>query len=721
MKKAINLVKTVKQIVLSDFCYYFPPKYQSQLFLVLFSSVDKDKKRVAENILLEKIDAMLSKTIFEKVKQVDMFLELNEANNIDILVNHLNLNLRRLERINVFWKVFEFDLSDLENFRKSNYLIKEASNVVILEPMKVFTTMNTKVDSLVEGFLRCFEKIMFVVDAENCYYCDDVYYYSKKKKIHNFYFIVSDFLFTEEEKFHLEMFFEKLGRDRDFDLLTRLKYKKQSESLLNSSDKECGCLLKFDTILIDYESLNIFYYPRKKVCFDHINDEISAVDSKKETRLQEYRKYLDFSCTIPKTTEVFNYIKNAFSNKLVKERRSSISKKTDVLKIKDSNNIKPQDWEKVLITGWYGTETTGDKAILAEILHFIKQRSPKCQLVLTTLNEKVSKQTERELDFLKNSELVKIEEAYKPKIIEKCDAVIMGGGPLMETNALIDVWRIFKEANRQRKERIIFGCGLGPFNTEEMKKIAAQILQMSTKGFFRDEESFDFAIQLAPDNEFFYACDPAIGFLKRNFAQKNEIEENEIIATLFRANTAEFKGGIDKELVEKQNSQMALKLASMLHKVISESKLKIHFMAMNYHWLGGDDRIFNRLVANNLEENDEVELERRYLTLNGVVESLLNVSAAVAMRYHGHIFCLSLGIPFLSIDYTGQKGKVANLVKRIGYDFFKEDWDKFDEERATKKILDMIQNKKEISKMLIESSDKLYNQLSETYLKMFPL
>ena len=50
------------------------------------------------------------------------------------------------------------------------------------------------------------------------------------------------------------------------------------------------------------------------------------------------------------------------------------------------NGLDVTSWRRVLITGWYGTETQGDKAILGEVLHFIKSASPDCKIVLTMHN-----------------------------------------------------------------------------------------------------------------------------------------------------------------------------------------------------------------------------------------------------------------------------------------------------------------------------------------------
>ena len=128
----------------------------------------------------------------------------------------------------------------------------------------------------------------------------------------------------------------------------------------------------------------------------------------------------------------------------------------------------PTKWRHVLITGWYGTETNGDKAILAEILYFLRSCSPECKITITTLCQRISIQTNIELNCTEYVDLVDLNRAHLRSVIGGVDAVIIGGGPLMESSAMENLALIFNEANRQNKARIIFGCGIGPIHTEKI-------------------------------------------------------------------------------------------------------------------------------------------------------------------------------------------------------------------------------------------------------------
>jgi polysaccharide pyruvyl transferase WcaK-like protein len=389
---------------------------------------------------------------------------------------------------------------------------------------------------------------------------------------------------------------------------------------------------------------------------------------------------------------------------------------------KSPMGIEVKQWRKVLITGWYGTETQGDKAILGEVLHFIKSAAPDCKVVLSSLHKGISEQTNKELNDLKGVMLVDLEKAYSPALIREMDAVVVGGGPLMESSSMRYLGYIFAEAFRQGKDRIIFGCGLGPIHSEEVERIIRYMLHVCQAGFLRDKESYDLACKLYPDHLLKFACDPAIGFVSR-WRRSNNNRFDSVprasIATLLRANTNEFSPESDAKILQLQNETMAGKAAQTLDLIAAKSDVGFELLHMNAPWLGGDDRIYNRILAAQLSNCTPYHLVRDYLTLEEHMERLAVCQAGFAMRYHGHIFCLAMGIPFVSLDYTGKTGKVSSLVNRIGYANKSYQWDALDPEKMASDFADLLSNGKEISQYLIAEADKLVVLLNQTYLEVF--
>jgi polysaccharide pyruvyl transferase WcaK-like protein len=181
----------------------------------------------------------------------------------------------------------------------------------------------------------------------------------------------------------------------------------------------------------------------------------------------------------------------------------------------DARQDRPEAWRHVLITGWYGTETAGDKAILGGVLHFLEHESPGCRVTMTTLNRKVSEQTARELDGLSGVQLVDLAESGRARLIRSVDAVVVGGGPLEEIPETEHIRDAFVAADEQRKARVLFGCGIGPLHTDQVRRHVSDICRLTTSGFLRDAESLILARRLGADGRLTSACDPALGYLLR--------------------------------------------------------------------------------------------------------------------------------------------------------------------------------------------------------------
>jgi polysaccharide pyruvyl transferase WcaK-like protein len=389
---------------------------------------------------------------------------------------------------------------------------------------------------------------------------------------------------------------------------------------------------------------------------------------------------------------------------------------------RSSQIVNVRDWKTVLITGWYGTETQGDKAIIGEFLHFIKSASPCCRIILSTLHVAISDQTNRELYDLKSVELIKLENGHLPSIISQTDAVIVGGGPLMESASMKDIGDIFLEAYKQNKPRIIFGCGIGPIHSPEVERVTRYLLSVCNAGFVRDKESYDFANKLFPDHKLKFACDPAVGFVSR-WRKENKIvytpKEIPSIATLLRANTNEFSPETNPEKLRIANELLAKKVAMALDKIATQTGAVFALLHMNAPWVGGDDRIYNRILSSQLATSTEFNLVREYLTLDQHMKVLSECNSALAMRYHGHIFCMAMGIPFLSLDYTGKSGKVSSLVNRIGYNQWSIKWDEIDPNTMTETYEKLMVDSAKWSNYLISEADKLVSLLNQTYLEVF--
>lgn len=563
----------------------------------------------------------------------------------------------------------------------------------------------------------------------NCYYAEDVLKFCLNNNIQiNFRLGVEiKRLFNNkyeeqnklsaEQLFHITGFFHKLSISKE---PRSLFYKSLYEQLAYGNKRSAGCAWKKSGVTLDangdisYCSVRspILGNALKKSAFSVYND-----------NLKIRREIIGKFC--PDCKHDLNGLlspKNAI--KYVGEKwaqhcktRKKIFKrapcrKTKGIKIYSPAETSAVNWKKVLITGWYGTETAGDKAILGELLHFLRRTNPNIIVNITSYNKYVTEKTFKELNE-RYENIIDIN-SIPDKFIKESDAIIIGGGPLMAIEEMEHIRDVFLRANNAHTDRVIFGCGINVNLPKEYEVFLADILKLATKSFFRDRESLLLAEKYGIGGIRGFACDPSIAYVDR-IVQNNPSKERKDISILVRENTFEYSEELQ---LNDKNEEFCAMISAAAKKLIDEG-YQISLLPMHNFFIGGDDRIFNSCIREKINRSG-CYLERSPLALNDLICKINDSECVVSMRYHGHLFPFAMEIPFFSVDYTGPGGKVNNFLNDINYPYSMV-WDKFNVAVFLDKFKKMIASKKELSKQLANEKKKKLHELENIYRYVFKI
>ena len=312
---------------------------------------------------------------------------------------------------------------------------------------------------------------------------------------------------------------------------------------------------------------------------------------------------------------------------------------------------------RVLITGWYGTETAGDKAILQEIVRFYRTKYPKCIISVTSIAEDYSSLTNEELGLDLN--IIPIRTLKSFDLLDH-HSIVFGGGPIMDSSFLADISNLFNLFNCLNKKTVIFGAGVGPLFKEKSKYYATQLLANTQVAFFRDSQSsilsLDFGFKGIPHS----ACDPALNYVATWAISniRNGDHKLDAICTMFRSLTAEYSRS---DLADHQ--MLLLQQINRLILTLNQDNFSFMPFVMHYHWLGTSDITCNNTFFSSKDLSSNVLLFNKPMRLDNLLLEMSHCSFAIPMRYHAHIFCIGLGIPFFSLNYTPY-GKISNLIER---------------------------------------------------------
>ncbi len=329
---------------------------------------------------------------------------------------------------------------------------------------------------------------------------------------------------------------------------------------------------------------------------------------------------------------------------------------------------------KVLICGWYGTETLGDKAILGGVINALHDSLPNMEIHLASLEPYISEMTIQQMSELQGCELHSITSAVQ--VAGAMDLVVFGGGPLMALSVLADMIAIFQKALEGKVPTLIAGCGVGPLGAPFYNQVIKYLLEKASHRIYRDQKSKQIAQMLGVDTALDeVAEDPAFTWVQScmlsdtNSQIQSEIAKPMTLLLGLRDwPYQEYAYDLSLVKAERLKNSFEKEIIKALEQLVNKyPNLKIVPFPMCTNHIGNDDRWFYRkLFRNNSQIQNSLDLTHLAAEISPLdaVNIFKSASVALTMRFHSIVFALSTGIPTVAIDYTLGKGKVNSLAEK---------------------------------------------------------
>lgn len=324
---------------------------------------------------------------------------------------------------------------------------------------------------------------------------------------------------------------------------------------------------------------------------------------------------------------------------------------------------------KIAIIGWYGTETIGDRAILAGLFNIFAESYGSFEVLLGCLGTLLSERTIIEdSTFFSECSCGKIKNItlFDSRNIKELDNAILasniiaiGGGPLMELDEMYMLLYAFVKAKKKSKTCIVAGCGMGPFKTKEKQKLSARIIDLSDIAVFRDRKSQEIYNSLSFNpKKTTSIIDPAV-LSARCYRLKHPIlerEDNYIAVNFRKPPVMEYSGlsFLDEYY-----------FVNLLFELSKSYDNKIRLVPMHTYDIGGDDRFYLNKIAR-LAKIDNVVVENCPLSLEETMAIYAKAFCCIGMRFHSILLQTVLNGYNYILDYTDpQKGKIISLIDQL--------------------------------------------------------
>lgn len=501
---------------------------------------------------------------------------------------------------------------------------------------------------------------------------------------------------TTEEKYHIAEFLEGLIAHYESNEQQKFFYRSLIDQILHGAPRKAGCDWQHRGATISSSGELLYCAVQSKALGKIAECDSEQAYFKNAGHLQDIIKNKCDNCNhdyvgIPPKKQLAKQLSIQMLHRLGIEqqarsiyRRLNTTKRKQLAYVRKLESLKAISGNhghtkkareaavKVLVCGWYGTETLGDKAILAGVMESIRKTVGQVDFTLVSLYPYISQMTRRQMPELKGTHIVDPHEGIR--LVGDMDLVVFGGGPLMAINELAEMEAIFYAAHQRGIPSLVAGCGVGPIGDDWHNKSLYNILTMASLRIYRDVKSRELATKLGVDTTGdIVAEDPAFTWLKNQRERLTSTPPSDRKVLLLGLRDFPYQQYArhlsPTECIAAKERYEHEVIAALERLAERHADLVIRPLPMCTNHFGDDDRWFyRRLFRGNkkLEERLDLSLLGAELAPSEYGEAFCSAHVALTMRFHSVVFALGLEVPTVAIDYTLGKGKVHALAERFG-------------------------------------------------------
>lgn len=495
--------------------------------------------------------------------------------------------------------------------------------------------------------------------------------------------------FDEKTAYHLGLFFFRTEHSFELDSTKQKTYRSIRGMLAEGKPRQTGCPYHTQTVILTSRGDLLYCSPKSPIIGNTLKDSANKLYFSNLGKRQEIIKNHCDDCIHDYHVPVNFREKTAFFLESKRQHQKYNCQKLVKQAVKLSKQPRIADVSQltsksVLIVGWYGTETAGDKAILWTIIINLRSRPhPPEKIYLASLHPFVSQWTVKEMN-LGEVEVIETYSRDFERICDRVEEVVVGGGPLMDLEALNHMLYGFIRATKSGAVTRIEGCGIGPLVEPLYIKVVAQMMRLADVVTLRDAASKARCLEEFSLSNVQTVPDPATDYVECVKSRLKLAETRPILGTAPNVSCFLREWGIDYAAHRTTEEYVTLKmqfeteLVKLVAAIAKARNLDVHLLPMHTFQVGGDDRVLNRRLAKDIssllgetEPESRVRFARSVVSPAEIIQSMNRAQFNICMRFHSVLFAETLGVPYLAIDYTGggkikafltAKGKLNRLI-----------------------------------------------------------
>ncbi|MEA2087357.1 MAG: polysaccharide pyruvyl transferase CsaB [Candidatus Caldatribacteriota bacterium] len=351
---------------------------------------------------------------------------------------------------------------------------------------------------------------------------------------------------------------------------------------------------------------------------------------------------------------------------------------------------------KIMISGYYGFNNTGDEAILKSMVRAFKEKIPQIKITVLSHNPLQTSQT-YQVKAINRLHLIRI-----ICCLRNVNLFISGGGGLLQDStgkgwSILYYLGLILIAKIAKVPVMIYAQGIGPVNKQINKKLMKCILNKIDLITVRDNYSKELLGNLGVVKPLIYVnSDPAFLLKKKNINQT--VDSYPCVRELIHSDNRPLIGVSVREY-KNNGSDLKRIFAQAADYLIENYQAKIIFLPFKFD---EDVHISEEILSlmKNKAEVLKIKLESEEL-----LSVLSRLSLVIGVRLHSIIFSSMANIPFIAFNYDP---KVKYFVEDLGLsELLIETDEDFSLKNIHKKIEYVRENNDKIKDVLLEKVNNL--------------
>lgn len=357
---------------------------------------------------------------------------------------------------------------------------------------------------------------------------------------------------------------------------------------------------------------------------------------------------------------------------------------------------KPKTIEKIMISGYYGFNNTGDEAILQSIVRFFKKRLPLIKIIVLSHNPQKTSQAYK-VRAINRLNLFQI--LY---FLKDTDLFISGGGGLLQDTtgkgwSVLYYLGLIWWALLFKIPVVIYAQGIGPLHKKLNKLLIKYTLNKVDLITLRENNSRELLVTLGISKPPMYIyADPCFLLKRRSLEQTgtifkeikelSEVERRLLIGLSLRETK---DGGTDFQK----------NFARIADDLIENYQGRIVFLPFKFR----EDVSISTEILMNMRNQKYARIINEDLEPEEWLSIISQLSLVIGMRLHSVIFSCQVSTPFIALNYDP---KIRYFVESLSLPELLLEYNHISFPEIKKRVEYILENKDDIKKVLTKKTEE---------------